>query len=59
MGVRARHFELPLPLETVVVVQAWHPRFQSDSAHQWLRRIVRELCAGEAGANPGAMVFSK
>jgi DNA-binding transcriptional LysR family regulator len=48
MGLRARAFELPLPLETVIVVQAWHPRFQSDSAHQWLRRIIRELCAGHA-----------
>lgn len=59
MGVRARHFELPLPLETVVVGQAWHPRFQSDSAHQWLRRIVRELCAGEVDGAPGAMLFSR
>ena len=47
MGVRTRHFELPLPLETVVVVQAWHPRFQSDRVHRWLRRIVRELCVGD------------
>ncbi|MFC6145120.1 LysR substrate-binding domain-containing protein [Paraburkholderia silvatlantica] len=58
-GVRSRHFELPLPLETVVVVQAWHPRFQSDSAHQWLRRIVRELCRGDVDDIPGAMLFSR
>ena len=44
MGIRARAFALPLPLETVVVVQGWHPRYQSDSAHQWLRRIVRDIC---------------
>ncbi|WP_144110242.1 LysR family transcriptional regulator [Paraburkholderia sp. BCC1886] len=46
MGLRARSFELPVPLETVVVVQAWHPRFKSDRAHQWIRRIVRTLCHG-------------
>ena len=28
LGVRA--FELPVPLETVLITQAWHPRFQSD-----------------------------
>jgi DNA-binding transcriptional LysR family regulator len=56
MGLRARSFELPLPLETVVVVQAWHPRFQSDSAHQWLRRIIRELCAGHVNGASGVML---
>jgi DNA-binding transcriptional LysR family regulator len=50
MGLRARSFDLPLPLETVAIVQAWHPRFQSDSAHQWLRRIIREVCAGHTNS---------
>ncbi|WP_049623284.1 LysR family transcriptional regulator [Frateuria defendens] len=48
LGIRARAFELPLPLETVVIVQGWHPRFQSDGAHQWLRRTIRELCTSRA-----------
>jgi len=48
IGIRARAFVLPLPLETVVIVQGWHPRFQSDGAHQWLRRIIREVCTGDA-----------
>lgn len=43
-GLRIRLFDLPVPLETVLFTQAWHPRFQSDPAHQWLRRTIRELC---------------
>ncbi|WP_063534434.1 LysR family transcriptional regulator [Burkholderia sp. MSMB1589WGS] len=45
-GLGVRTFELPVSLETVLITQAWHPRFQSDPAHQWLRRVVRGLCAG-------------
>lgn len=45
MGIGARAFALPLVLETVVIVQGWHPRFRNDGAHQWLRRVVREVCA--------------
>ncbi|CAH2791204.1 MAG: hypothetical protein CBARDMAM_2843 [uncultured Caballeronia sp.] len=40
----ARAFSLPLPLETIVMVQGWHPRFQSDSAHRWLRQLIRDVC---------------
>ncbi|SAI59655.1 LysR family transcriptional regulator [Bordetella ansorpii] len=43
-GLRIRAFDLPIPLETVVFTQAWHPRFQNDPAHQWLRRTIRDLC---------------
>ncbi|SDR55360.1 transcriptional regulator, LysR family [Paraburkholderia fungorum] len=46
LGMRVRSFEIPLPLETIVVVQAWHPRWQNDPAHRWLRRVVREVCTG-------------
>lgn len=50
MGVRARPFALPIPLETVVIVQAWHPRFQHDPAHQWLRRVIRAMCTETGSA---------
>ncbi|OZI34342.1 LysR family transcriptional regulator [Bordetella genomosp. 10] len=43
-GLRVRAFDLPLPLETLVVMQGWHPRYQNDAAHRWLRRIVRDIC---------------
>ncbi|MBN3815787.1 LysR family transcriptional regulator [Paraburkholderia sp. Se-20369] len=45
MGVRARRFAIPVPLDTVTIVQAWHPRFQSDPAHRWLRRVIYEMCS--------------
>lgn len=40
-------FELPLETPPFVVSQAWHPRFDSDAAHRWLRACVRELLGGE------------
>ncbi|MFG2603724.1 LysR family transcriptional regulator [Streptomyces sp. NPDC048514] len=36
-------FEIPLPLPTVRVGFAWHPRHDADPAHAWLRGCVREL----------------
>lgn len=47
-GLRIRLFDLPMPLETVLFTQAWHPRFQNDPAHQWLRRKIRALCEASA-----------
>lgn len=45
MGTCLRTFDLPLTLEPVVVGQAWHPRFDKDAGHQFLRQAVREVCA--------------
>jgi DNA-binding transcriptional LysR family regulator len=42
MPVKAR--PVPLPLPRVTVAQAWHPRFDRDPAHVWLRRTVKALC---------------
>lgn len=36
-------FEIPLPLPTMPVGFAWHPRHDADPAHAWLRGCVREL----------------
>ena len=44
MGIKARAFPLPLALESIPIIQAWHPRFQNDAAHRWLRRIIHDLC---------------
>ncbi len=43
-GLRVRLFDLPTPLETVLLTQAWHPRLDSDPAHQWLRQTIHTLC---------------
>jgi len=34
--------EAPTELPPVVHSQWWHPRFDSDPAHQWLRERVRD-----------------
>ncbi|WP_144658131.1 LysR family transcriptional regulator [Achromobacter dolens] len=43
-GLRIRVFDLPTPLETVLLTQAWHPRLEGDAAHQWLRQTIHTLC---------------
>jgi DNA-binding transcriptional LysR family regulator len=45
LGLRMRPFVIPLALEPVDVMQAWHPRFDKDPAHRWLRRTLKEICA--------------
>jgi DNA-binding transcriptional LysR family regulator len=47
MGSGLRAFDLPVTLEPVVIGQAWHPRFDNDAGHRFLRQAVREVC--EAG----------
>lgn len=47
--VRARDakvtsFPLPVPTGTISVSQMWHPRFDVDPAHRWLRGMVRATC---------------
>jgi DNA-binding transcriptional LysR family regulator len=44
LGLPLRTFELPIPQQTVVITQAWHPRLDHDRAHQWLRRTIKALC---------------
>lgn len=36
-------FQLPVPVPTEQVVQAWHPRVDAEPAHQCLRRCVASL----------------
>lgn len=45
LGLRMRAFEIPLILEDVSVSQAWHPRFDKDPAHRWLRQTLKEICS--------------
>lgn len=44
-GLHIRLFDLPFPVETVGLIQAWHPRLHNDPAHQWLRRTIRRMCS--------------
>mgnify|MGYP002760043178 FL=1 len=45
LGLPLRSFEIPLPMERVTVMQAWHPRFHNDPAHRWLRQTLKTCCS--------------
>ncbi|MEE5054365.1 LysR family transcriptional regulator [Pseudomonas alliivorans] len=45
LGLKMCAFAIPLALETVSVNQAWHPRFDKDPAHRWLRQTLKEVCS--------------
>ncbi|WP_246011470.1 LysR family transcriptional regulator [Nocardia mexicana] len=36
-----RLLDIPLPLPTLTIGMAWHPRHTADGAHRWLRGAVR------------------
>lgn len=38
-------FALPVSLPEITVSLQWHPRFDADPAHRWLRDCVRSVCA--------------
>lgn len=52
MAYGVRSFPIPLDLPPVMLRQAWHPRFELDAAHRWLRGEVRQICRG--GVAPGS-----
>jgi DNA-binding transcriptional LysR family regulator len=39
-------FALPVAVPEFNVSLLWHPRLDADAAHKWLRRCVRDACAG-------------
>jgi DNA-binding transcriptional LysR family regulator len=39
-----RSFPLPVHTEAITVSQMWHPRFDADPAHRWLRALVLANC---------------
>lgn len=42
-------FPLPVAIAEVTISMLWHPRFDADPAHRWLRGIVRDVCAVPRG----------
>jgi DNA-binding transcriptional LysR family regulator len=44
LGLKLRSFDLPIPLPTLMLTQAWHPRFDKDPAHRWLRETLKACC---------------
>jgi DNA-binding transcriptional LysR family regulator len=44
LNLPLRSFPLPISLPTLVLAQSWHPRFDKDPAHKWLRETMRASC---------------
>jgi DNA-binding transcriptional LysR family regulator len=45
-GLAIAHFDLPVETPEVVIAQAWHPRFDRDAGHRWLRQAMRRALTG-------------
>lgn len=43
-------FTLPFAMDELIVAMMWHPRFDADPAHRWLRDTVREVCRATLSA---------
>jgi len=52
-NLRSAMFSFPLPVAVpgISVSLLWHPRFQADPAHRWLRECVRDVCTQQTGAS--------
>jgi DNA-binding transcriptional LysR family regulator len=37
-------FELPVPALEITIAMLWHPRFDADLAHRWVRGLVMNTC---------------
>ncbi len=54
-GARGRRggvqsFALPVATPPIVVSQMWHPRFDADRVHRWLRGVVHALCREQSAS---------
>jgi DNA-binding transcriptional LysR family regulator len=47
-----RSFPLPVRTDTITVSQMWHPRFDADPAHCWLRGLVLATCRDQGRQMP-------
>jgi DNA-binding transcriptional LysR family regulator len=56
-GLAIVHFDLPVKTPEVVIAQAWHPRFDKDAGHCWLRQAVRKALTG--GLQGGTTLYQK
>jgi DNA-binding transcriptional LysR family regulator len=55
LGLRIRYLDLPVATPAVAIAHAWHPRFDKDAGHRWLRQTVRKaLMAGRPEEMPHA-----
>jgi DNA-binding transcriptional LysR family regulator len=41
LGLKIHYVDLPITTPEIAIAQAWHPRFDKDAGHRWLRDAVR------------------
>jgi len=41
LGLAVQSFDLPVAVPAITVIQTWHPRFDKDAGHRWLRQLVK------------------
>lgn len=46
-------FDLPVKTDALAVSLAWHPRFDADPAHRWLRATLRAACSSRTPRREG------
>lgn len=46
LGLRICYCDLPVATPAIAIAQAWHPRFDKDAGHRWLRQAVRKALTG-------------
>ncbi len=47
LGLKISYLNLPVSTPAVAVAQVWHPRFDKDAGHRWLRQAVRKALTAQ------------
>jgi DNA-binding transcriptional LysR family regulator len=56
LGLTMRSFAPPVRTRAIEVAQAWHPRFDKDPAHRWLRQALKTHCLKQQPAAEPAVI---
>jgi DNA-binding transcriptional LysR family regulator len=48
LGLKIHYVDLPVTTPEIAIAQAWHPRFDKDVGHRWLRDAVRRALADQS-----------
>ncbi len=48
-------FSLPIEVPEITVSMLWHPRFDVDGTHRWLRSSVLTICAANQGLSTASL----
>lgn len=52
LGLAVHVFDLPVSVPSIAISQAWHPRYDADAGHRWLRQTVRSAIVEAQTTHP-------